>query len=135
MRPGRTVADAMLRHPTVHPTDLTLAEARAAFEASAKTHMLLFVEEERLVGTLTRVDLMDPLPPGARVPTGLLADRVIEPDAPLDATWEQMAREGRRRLAVADSSMRLLGLLCLKRRLDGFCTDEGVAHMREDRRR
>lgn len=135
MRPDRTVADATLRHPAVHPAGLTVAEARAAFDASAKTHMLLLVDGERLLGTLTRADVMDPLAPEARVPLGLLTDRVIEPDAPLDATWEQMVREGRRRLAVTDSSMRLLGLLCLKRRLDGFCTDEGVAHMREDRHR
>ncbi len=34
---------------------------------------------------------------------------------------------GRRRLAVVDERGALLGLLCLKRRLTGFCSDADVA--------
>ena len=34
---------------------------------------------------------------------------------------------GQRRRAVVDDSGRLLGLLCLKQRLTGFCSDDDVA--------
>jgi hypothetical protein len=35
---------------------------------------------------------------------------------------------------VVDSDHRLLGLLCLKRHLGGFCSDDGVAERRRARR-
>lgn len=130
----RTVGDAMLRHPTVHRADLTFGEARAAFEASPKRHLLLLVDAGRLVGTLTRHDVAEPLPAPARAPLGLLAGRVVGPEEPLAAVHDRMMREERRRLAVVDDSMRLLGLLCLKRSRSGFCTDHGVAAMRAARR-
>ena len=43
-----TVGSAMLRHPTVHPADLTVGEAQAVFAARAKTHLLVLVEHLRL---------------------------------------------------------------------------------------
>ena len=130
-----TAGDAMLRRPTVHPASLTLAQARAVFGASPKTHLLLLVLGEQLVGTLTRADVRNALEGSAPVPLGLLADRIVSEDAPLDVVRGRMIQEDRRRLAVVDDSMRLLGLLCLKRSRTGFCTDEGVAAMRAARRR
>ena len=37
-----------------------------------------------------------------------------------------MREQGTRRLAVVDDDGDLLGLLCLKRTLDGFCSDADV---------
>lgn len=121
-----TVADAMLRHPAVHPAGLPAHEARAVFEASPKTHLLLLVSDGVLISTLTRGDLEAGSP-------GSLAGRVVAPGARLDSVRDLMVAHGRRRLAVVDPAMRLLGLLCLKRSRTGFCTDEGVARMRRER--
>ena len=44
-----------------------------------------------------------------------------------------MQASGDRRLAVVEDDGRLLGLLCLKRSGDGFCTDAGVAERRAAR--
>lgn len=133
--PG-TVADAMLRLPTVHPADLSVADARAAYDGSGKTHLLLLVDARGLlVSTVTRAELeadVDPALPAATV--GTLLDRTVSPDAPLRRVRQELVRRGQRRLAVVDDSMRLLGLLCLKRSLTGFCTDDGVAAMRSARR-
>jgi hypothetical protein len=52
------VADAMLRRPTVHRADLTVGEARGAFDASPKTQLLLLVTQGMLLSTITRGDLM-----------------------------------------------------------------------------
>jgi CBS domain-containing protein len=131
-----TVADAMLRHPTVHPADLTVGKARAVFEASPKTRLLLLVADGVLVSTLTRDDLEaadDPTTPAAGL--GTLEDRCVSPDLPLDPTREALVREGRPRLAVVAEDGRLLGLLCLKRSQSGFCTDDGVAQMRRSRQK
>jgi CBS domain-containing protein len=132
----RTVGDAMLRHPTLHAADLTVGAARAAFDASPKTHLLLLVRDGMLVSTLTRDDLAtqaDPAGPAARL--GSLTHRTVDPDVPLAQAYDHMTGRGLRRLAVVDSSTRLLGLLCLKRGLTGFCTDDGVAGMRTARDR
>lgn len=130
-----TVADAMLRHPTVHPAGLSIGEARAAFDASIKTHLLLLVRDGALVSSLTREEAAADVgvaTPAATV--GSLAGRTVAPGVLLGPTRDLMVREGIRRLAVVDPSMRLLGLLCLKRDLTGFCTDDGVAAMRAARR-
>lgn len=144
--PPRTVADALLRQPTVHRADLTVGQARAAFDASAKTHMLLLAGDGVLIGTLTRADLdrggdggvgLDggvDLDPNARAAAvGTLVGRTTAPDVPLAPTHALMCRRGIRRLAVVDDAMRLLGLLCLKHSRSGFCTDDGVAAMRRAR--
>jgi hypothetical protein len=134
MAAQRTVGDAMLRRPTVHAADLTVGAARAAFDASPKTHLLLLVRDGVLVATLTRDDVAaDADPDGPAAGLGALVGRTVDPAVPLAAAHALMAGRGLRRLAVVDGSARLLGLLCLKRGLTGFCTDDGVAEMRAAR--
>ena len=147
MQPGRfetdpatattTVGQAMLRHPTVHPAELTVREARSAFAGSAKLRVLLLVRDGLLVGMVAREDLS-----GSEDPSAVVADvatldagACVEADAPLSATFEAMLRSGRRRVAVVEPGGKLLGLLCLKQSRSGFCTDAGVAAMRRSRAR
>ena len=130
-----TVGSAMLRCPTVHRPDLTVGEARTVFEASPKTHLLVLVEDGVLVSTLVRADLEQLGDPDAPArDAGSLVGRTVAVDAPLEPLRASMAGSGLRRLAVVDDERRLLGLLCLKRSRTGFCTDEGVAAMRAERR-
>lgn len=133
---GPTVGEAMLRHPTVHPATLSVGEARAVFAEHPKTHLLLLLDGTTLVSTLTRDDLEgadhDDVP-AARL--GSLEHRTVSPDVLLAPTREEMVGTGQRRVAVVGPGMKLLGLLCLKRRLTDFCTDEGVASMRRERAR
>lgn len=135
--PAPTVRDAMLRHPTVHPADLTLGQARTIFDTSAKTHLLLLVEDGVLLAAVTRDDVPDALDartsalPAASVAS--LHGRTTGPDVPVGPLRDAMADSGLRRIAVVDDDMHLLGLLCLKKGLDGFCTDEGVQAMRSAR--
>lgn len=129
-----TVGDAMLRHPTVHPAGLTVREARAAFEASAKLRVLLLVHDGLLVSMVVREDLSGAEDPStAAADVGTLDGACVAADAPLGATFEDMVRSGRRRLAVVEPGGRLIGLLCLKASRSGFCTDAGVAAMRRSR--
>lgn len=129
-----TVRDAMLRHPTVHPADLTVGQARTVFEEHRKTHMLVLVADGVLTSTVTRADLerdVDVDAPAATV--GSLTGRTVTPDDQVEHVHRDMLIRGHRRVAVVDDQMRLLGLLCLKRSRSGFCTDEGVAAMRAER--
>ena len=126
----------MLRHPTVHPAELTVREARSAFAASAKLRVLLLVRDGLLVSVVAREDLSGTEDPSAAVAdVGTLDDRCVAADAPLEATFDAMVRSGRRRVAVVGPDGTLLGLLCLKSSQSGFCTDEGVAAMRRSRAR
>lgn len=131
----RCVDDAMLRHPTIHPPDITVGDAVAAFESSPKIHLLLLVHAGRLVGTLTRADiaaaaLREDASPLAR---SSLRARTTSPGSELEPLREAMVANGTRRLAVVDDDLRLLGLLCLKASGTGFCTDDGVDRMRRSR--
>jgi CBS domain-containing protein len=123
----RTVRDAMLRRPDVLGVDATVGEARAAF-ADDHVHLVLLVHEGgRLAGTVDRDDLAPGHPPGRlAVDMSATAARVVSPHAPLGPVHAQMARQGRRRLAVVDDDGRLVGLLCLKRSGTGFCSDRDV---------
>lgn len=134
-----TVGDAMLRHPTIHTADLTVGEAYDIFARHPKTHLLLLVRDGVLVSTLARADLETPQAQAAdrdapAMHLGSLAHRTTAPGMLLAPTREEMIEHGQRRVAVVDPDMHLLGLLCLKRKLTDFCTDEGVAAMRAERR-
>jgi CBS domain-containing protein len=121
------VADAMLTSPTVHTPSTTAAELRAFFEDDHK-HMALLVDGRKLVGTVERADLTPSV--SGDVPAAAIAKlegRTVDPDAVLLETFDAMARDARRRLAVTSHDSTLLGLLCLKASGLGFCSDAGVA--------
>lgn len=134
--PGLTgaVRDHMLSRPNCHPLDLTVAGARAVFAASPKHHLLLLVASDRLANTVSRPDLQDADEPNRHAATfGTLQGRTINAHAPIAVVHQHMVRHRVRRLAVVDDARHLLGLLCLKTRMDGFCTDAGVEAMRNTR--
>jgi len=121
-----TVADAMIANPKTLGVDVGLADAQRAF-ADDHVHMLLLTRDGVLHGTLVREDLrrsLDPRRPVVALAT--LAGRTVSPDRSLNEAQHQLERSMARRLAVTDASGRLLGLLCLKRSRDGFCSESDV---------
>lgn len=133
IRVAQTVGDAMLRHPTVHPADLSVEQARAAFDSSPKTHLLLLTRGSQLIATVCRADLQNADPMSPAVGAGTLRGRTVDADASLAMVHASMVRQSLRRLAVVDADGNLVGLLCLKSSLLGFCSDEGVAALRAAR--
>lgn len=124
---GLTVADVVVRHPKLLGRDATVAEARAAF-ADEHVHMLLVTDGPRLLGTLVRHDLRTSIDDGDRaVDHATLRDRTFAADLPAERAWLLLIAEGQRRRAVVGAQGELVGLLCLKRRLTGFCSDADVA--------
>lgn len=122
-----TVADAMVTSPKTSPAGTTVAEARAAF-ADDHVHMLLLVSDGVLLGTLVRDDLVGAHSQAtAALGLATLGDRTTRPEQPIEQVRQQLIATGHRRLAVVDDAGRLLGLLCLKRDLTGFCSDSGIA--------
>lgn len=117
----------MINVPKTVPADATVDDARSVL-ADDHVHMVLLVDGETLIGTLTRPDL-------ALAPAGELSARAFSvldgrstcPDTPLDRIQALLHRRGLRRLAVIDADRTLLGLICLKRSLSGFCSDADVA--------
>ena len=123
MRP--TVADAMLTAPKVCGPDASVADLRDLFEDD-HVHCALLADGRRLVSVVERPDLAGASgeEPAARF--GRLEGRTISADDDLVEAHRQMVAERVRRLAVVDDG-ELVGLLCLKKSGDGFCTEEGVA--------
>ncbi|GAB6897253.1 CBS domain-containing protein [Kineosporia succinea] len=118
-----TVGDLVVRHPKTLPAGITVGQARAAF--GDHVHMLLLTEHGVLRGTLVREDLTGDAGSPA-LDRARLEGRTIPADVPADQARELLVRRGARRLAVVDDTGHLLGLLCLKRRLHGFCSDADV---------
>lgn len=124
--PGPTVLDVVVRWPKTMPPDATVAQARAAL-ADDHVHMLLITAEGRLVGTLVRSDLSPELPDDAPAIDGAsLKGRTVGPEVSPDEVLALLVSRGQRRLAVVADDGSLLGLLCLKRTLTGFCSDADV---------
>jgi hypothetical protein len=123
---GPTVADAMLRQPRTHLVSSTVADLRLLF-ADDHLHAALIVADGLLITVVDRADVHPALAPNTPAASlGTLAGRTTGPTAPLEQTRQQLITTGRRRVAVIDDEQRLLGLLCLKRSQDSFCTDDDV---------
>ena len=124
--PGALVRDVMLRRPKTMPAGASVEEARAAL-ANDHVHLVLLTDGSTLVGTLARTDLPPEAPgSGPALPWSTLRDRTVPATAPADAVPAILAARGLRRLAVVDDDGTLLGLICLKRRRTGFCSDRDV---------
>ena len=121
----RIVGEAMITDPKTMPREVTVGEVRAVF-GNDHVHMVLLTEAGVLVGTLVRADLHGAPADAPAGPLAVLEQRTIRPSA---STWEAaraLDAAGTRRLAVVDGDGVLLGLLCLKRRRNGFCSDRDV---------
>jgi CBS-domain-containing membrane protein len=117
----------MVTVPKTHGPDTRLAEIRMLFEDD-HVHMALIVAGDgRLLTTIERADLSEAIPGSTRARhVGTNVRRVVGPHLSVEYAMAKLKWDCRRRLAVIDDSGRLLGLLCLKRHGDGFCSDEGV---------
>src|SRR4051794_18901014 len=122
---GKTVGDLMVKDPKTLPPGVTVGEARAVLR-NEHVHMVLLSASGALVGTLLSEDLRDAADDEPALPLSLLQGRTISPDAMADDAQRRLIAHDARRLAVVDEHGRLLGLLCLKRRRNGFCSDLDV---------
>ena len=130
---GNPVIRAMVRHPKTLDIRSTQSDA-VALLADDHVHMALVVaEDHRLVTTIERSDLCAAPADAPLIALGTLTGRVVSPECPLGEATAAMVGTGRRRLAVVDQDGRLLGLLCLKRSGNGFCSDEGIASRAAER--
>ncbi len=121
----QTVASVMIRYPKTMPADATIRDVRTAFR-NDHVHMVLLTEEDILLGTLVREDLDDAPDVGPALPLAVLAGRTLPSSTSAEAASRELVATGARRLAVVDGRGALLGLVCLKRRRTGFCSDDDV---------
>jgi CBS domain-containing protein len=116
---GRTVADVMLASPKTLPPDASVADAREAL-ADEHVHMLLFADGGSFRGAVTAIP--EAADPGARALDHADAGpETIAPTASAEIAYERALRTPSRRVVVLGDGGELLGLLCLKRSLTGFC--------------
>lgn len=129
------VDDAVLRRPKTLGAGATVGDVRALL--GDHVHAALLVDGSRLVGVVVREDLGEA--PGAApdgepaLPLARLEGRTVRSGTPLGDAQRLLGVSGLRRLAVVDDAGVLVGLLCRKRRGDGWCTDAGVEARRRER--
>lgn len=128
------VRDVMLRHPKTLPARASVDEVRAAL-TNDHVHMVLMTEGDALVGTVVRADLPRTAEGDSpALPWSTLPGRTVLPEARVGAVHDLMTELEQRRVAVVDHEGTLLGLMCLKRRRTGFCSDDHVASRAQSRR-
>lgn len=128
------VRDIMLRYPKTLPAQASVDEMRAVL-ANDHVHMVLMTEGDALVGTVVRADLPRTAERGCpALPWSTLRGRTVLPEARVGAVQDLMAERAQRRVAVVDHEGTLVGLMCLKRRRTGFCSDDDVASRAQSRR-
>lgn len=121
-----TVAEAMLRYPKLCHAGTTAGELRELF-GDDHIHAALIVDDGRLLAVVDRGDLAGAPDIQPARELACLEGRTIGPETELEPIRQAMVRASLRRLAVIDRDTTLLGMLCLKRRGDDFCSDTGVA--------
>ncbi len=123
----RTLADAMLTTPVRHPLGATVREIQDFFNDDHVHAALIVGPAGNLVAVIERGDLAcSHAAAAAAAPLGRLAGRTVLEDASVAEIQRAMNAAGRRRAAVISEDGRLLGLLCLKASLAGFCSEEDV---------
>lgn len=134
-QPVRLVQEVMIAAPRTLSAEASVGDVRAAF-ADDHVHMVLLTRGRTLVGTLVRTDLpqIATATMSARQWSALLG-RTVAPEMRVDLVQDLLVERGTRRLAVIEAGGTLLGLLCLKRSRDGFCSDADVAARARDRSR
>jgi CBS domain-containing protein len=113
-----TVGDVMVRRPKTLPADVTVTDARKAFE-NASVKMLLLVEGDRFRGAVTAI-------PAHADPEELALTFVDE--SPVTVTADMRASEALARLdhkpngrMIVLDEERLAGLVCLTSDGERFC--------------
>ena len=119
------VGDVMLHNPRTLAADASISQARAALD-NDHVHMVLLTKGRALLGTLVSTDLPAAATQGPALPWSTLVGRTVSPDASTPSVHDQLMHRGMRRVAVVDDDGTLLGLMCLKSRLTGFCSDADV---------
>lgn len=122
---------AVLRRPKTLPASASVGDVRRLL--GDHVHAALLVDGPRLAAVVVRDDLLAAGDDDPALDLGTLVGRTVRSGTPLAVAQEQLVATGQRRIAVVDADGGLVGLLCRKRRGDGWCTDAGVAARRRER--
>ena len=117
---GATAADLMHRRITTLPASATVGEMRAYFAESTSHKLALLVDGERYVGSLAASSL-DGAPDSALASELAARGDTVEPDVPAALARERAVAMASSRLPVVDADGRLVGIIAINSRRDGFC--------------
>jgi len=124
---GRTALDVM--HPnlsTVAPT-ASVAEVEAYFAESSSRRLAAVADGERYVGAICRERFTASTPAPGLTARELVHDiATVTPDAPAAVARDHALAVASQRCPVVDADGRLLGVVAVDKRREGFCgADDG----------
>jgi CBS domain-containing protein len=117
---GLTAADLVHRRITTLPASATVAELRAYFAESTSHKLALLVDGERYVGSLV-ASALDGAPDSEAAGRFAVRGETVAPEMPADVARDRAMAMGSSRLPVVDADGRLLGIIAINSRRDGFC--------------
>ena len=117
---GLTAADLMHRRITTLPASATVGELRAYFGESTSHKLALLVDGGRYAGSLEPAAL-DGAPDAAAAAGFAARGETVAPDASADHARERAMAMASSRLPVVDADGRLVGIIAVNHRRDGFC--------------
>lgn len=129
-----TVAEIMIHNPKTLNARASIAAVRAALDDD-HVHMVLLTDGTALVGTLVASDLPPASADDPALAWSRLNGRTVPPDCPVSDVLDLLNERENRRIAVVNTDRTLLGLVCLKARRTGFCSDADVTSRSQDRER
>ena len=129
-----TVAEIMIHNPKTLNARASVADVRAALDDD-HVHMVLLTDGTTLAGALVASDLPPASADGPALAWSRLTGRTVPPDYPISDVLDLLNEREARRVAVVGADHTLLGLVCLKARRTGFCSDADVTARSQDRDR
>jgi CBS domain-containing protein len=117
---GLTAAELMHRRITTLPASATVGELRAYFAESSSHKLALLVDGERYAGSLEAAAL-DGAPDSETASSFASIGDTVAPDVPADVARDRALAMASSRLPVVDEDGRLVGIIAINHRRDGFC--------------
>lgn len=125
---GRSAVDVMHPNLTTVPPSATVAEVEAYFAASSSRRLAAVVDGDRYVGAICRERFLAEMHPATRSAGEVLHEQpTVTPDAPAAEARDHALAVVSQRCPVVDGDGRLLGVVAVDKRREGFCgADDGV---------
>lgn len=125
---GRTAVDVMHPNLSTVPAGATVAEVEAYFAESSSRRLAAVADGDRYIGAICRERFAAETHAPTRTARELLHEQpTVAPDAPAATARDHAMSVVSQRCPVVDADGRLLGVVAVDKRREGFCgADDGA---------
>ena len=118
---GLTAANVMHRHVTTVPVTASVGDVRDYFAVSSSRRLAAIVDGLRYVGSIGRAAIVEDVDASAPAVDHATYGPVVDAHASAIEARDLALDQPSRRIPVVDEGGRLVGIVAINRRRDGFC--------------